>query len=39
LTILSALPSAGVGALIALILFRNDFSVIALIGIVCSSGS
>ena len=34
LTILSALPSAGVGALLALILLRQDFSVIALIGIV-----
>src|SRR5208282_4005202 len=34
LTILSALPSAGVGALLALIICRNDFSVIALIGIV-----
>jgi multidrug efflux pump len=33
LTILSTLPSAGVGALAALMLFRTDFSVIALIGI------
>jgi len=38
LTILSALPSAGVGALLALILFKNDFSVIALIGIVLLIG-
>jgi multidrug efflux pump len=38
LTILSALPSAGVGALLALILFRNDFSVIALIGVVLLIG-
>ncbi|HYW43127.1 MAG TPA: multidrug efflux RND transporter permease subunit [Bryobacteraceae bacterium] len=38
LTILSALPSAGVGALLALIMFRNDFSVIALIGIVLLIG-
>ena len=38
LTILSALPSAGVGALIALIICRNDFSVIALIGIVLLIG-
>jgi multidrug efflux pump len=38
LTILSALPSAGVGALLALIIFRNDFSVIALIGIVLLIG-
>jgi multidrug efflux pump len=38
LTILSTLPSAGVGALLALILFRQDFSVIALIGIVLLIG-
>jgi multidrug efflux pump len=38
MTILSALPSAGVGALLALILFHNDFSVIALIGIVLLIG-
>jgi multidrug efflux pump len=38
LTILSALPSAGVGALLALIICRNDFSVIALIGIVLLIG-
>jgi multidrug efflux pump len=38
LTILSALPSAGVGALIALLICRNDFSVIALIGIVLLIG-
>jgi multidrug efflux pump len=38
LTILSALPSAGVGALLALIIFRQDFSVIALIGIVLLIG-
>jgi multidrug efflux pump len=38
LTILSALPSAGVGALLALIVCRNDFSVIALIGIVLLIG-
>jgi multidrug efflux pump len=38
MTILSALPSAGVGALLALIIFRNDFSVIALIGIVLLIG-
>ena len=38
LTILSALPSAGVGALLALILFHQDFSVIALIGIVLLIG-
>jgi multidrug efflux pump len=33
LTILSTLPSAGVGALLALMLFRVEFSVIALIGV------
>lgn len=33
LTILSTLPSAGVGAVFALMLFRADFDVIALIGI------
>ena len=38
LTILSTLPSAGVGALVALMLFRTDFSVIALIGIVMLIG-
>ena len=38
LTILSALPSAGVGALVLLIVCRNDFSVIALIGIVLLIG-
>ena len=38
ITILSTLPSAGVGALLALIIFRQDFSVIALIGIVLLIG-
>jgi len=37
-TILSTLPSAGVGALLALQLFHTDFSVIALIGIVLLIG-
>src|SRR5262249_39905362 len=37
-TILSTLPSAGVGALLALILSRTDFSVIALIGIILLIG-
>ena len=37
-TILSTLPSAGVGALLSLIICRNDFSVIALIGIVLLIG-
>jgi multidrug efflux pump len=38
LTILSTLPSAGVGALLALMLFDYDLSVIALIGIVLLMG-
>ncbi|HEV2352125.1 MAG TPA: efflux RND transporter permease subunit [Terriglobia bacterium] len=38
LTILSTLPSAGVGALLSLMICRNDFSVIALIGIVLLIG-
>jgi multidrug efflux pump len=38
LTILSTLPSAGVGALLALFICRQDFSVIALIGIVLLIG-
>jgi len=38
LTILSTLPSAGVGALLALLLFGYDLSVIALIGIVLLMG-
>ena len=33
LTILSTLPSAGVGAVMALMLFHTDFSIIALIGV------
>ena len=33
ITILSTLPSAGVGAVLALMLFKTDLSVIALIGI------
>ena len=37
-TILSTLPSAGVGALLALMLFGQDLSVIALIGIVLLMG-
>jgi multidrug efflux pump len=37
-TILSTLPSAGVGALLALMLSRSEFSVIALIGIVLLIG-
>jgi len=38
ITILSTLPSAGVGALAALFICRNDFSVIALIGIILLIG-
>jgi multidrug efflux pump len=38
ITILSTLPSAGVGALVALFICRQDFSVIALIGIVLLIG-
>ena len=37
-TILSTLPSAGVGALLALMLFGQDLSIIALIGIVLLMG-
>jgi len=38
ITILSTLPSAGVGAILALLLTRNDFNVIALIGIILLIG-
>jgi multidrug efflux pump len=38
ITILSTLPSAGVGALLALLVTRNDLSVIALIGIILLIG-
>ena len=37
-TILSTLPSAGVGAFLALIFFRQDLSVVAIIGIVLLIG-
>ena len=37
-TILSTLPSAGVGALLSLMLFHTEFSVIALIGIILLIG-
>ena len=33
ITVLSTLPSAGVGAVVALILFKMEFSIIALIGV------
>ena len=38
LTILSTLPSAGIGALLALLLFKTEFSVIALIGVILLIG-
>jgi multidrug efflux pump len=38
ITIISTLPSAGVGALLALLITRTDFSVIALIGIILLIG-
>jgi multidrug efflux pump len=38
ITILSTLPSAGVGAILALLLCRTEFSVIALIGIILLIG-
>jgi multidrug efflux pump len=38
ITILSTLPSAGVGAILALFICRNDFNVVALIGIILLIG-
>ena len=38
ITILSTLPSAGVGAILALLLCRTDFNVVALIGIILLIG-
>ena len=38
ITIISTIPSAGVGAVLALMLFRLDLSVIALIGIILLIG-
>ncbi|HEY5413014.1 MAG TPA: efflux RND transporter permease subunit, partial [Caulobacteraceae bacterium] len=38
LTVLSTLPSAGVGAVVALILFKTEFSIIALIGVILLIG-
>ncbi|POR46050.1 multidrug efflux pump [Paraburkholderia eburnea] len=38
LTIISTLPSAGVGALLALLLFKTEFSIIALIGVILLIG-
>ena len=37
-TILSTLPSAGVGALLALLLLKNEFTIIALIGVILLIG-
>jgi multidrug efflux pump subunit AcrB len=38
ITILSTLPSAGVGAMLALLLFKTDLSIIAIIGIILLIG-
>ncbi|WP_442754927.1 efflux RND transporter permease subunit [Methylocystis sp. JAN1] len=38
LTVLTTLPSAGVGALLALMIFRIDLSIVALIGVVLLMG-
>ena len=38
ITILSTLPSAGVGAVLALMLFSTEFSIIALIGVILLIG-
>ena len=38
ITILSTLPSAGVGAMLALMLFNTEFSIIALIGVILLIG-
>jgi multidrug efflux pump len=38
LTVLSTLPSAGLGAVIALLIFRTEFSIIALIGVILLIG-
>ena len=38
ITILSTLPSAGVGAVLALLLFGSEFSIIALIGVILLIG-
>ena len=38
ITILSTLPSAGVGAVLALMLFRTEFSIIAFIGVILLIG-
>ena len=38
LTILSTLPSAGIGAILALIFFKTEFSIIAMIGVILLIG-
>jgi len=38
LTILSTLPSAGVGAILALLIFRLELTVVAIIGIILLIG-
>ena len=38
LTILSTLPSAGVGAVLALLIFKTEFSLIAVIGVILLIG-
>jgi multidrug efflux pump len=38
LTIISTLPSAGVGALVAMVLFKSDLDIIAMIGIILLIG-
>ncbi|MEI6544886.1 MAG: efflux RND transporter permease subunit, partial [Methylococcales bacterium] len=38
LTILSTLPSAGVGAILALLAFKTEFSIIAMIGVILLIG-
>ncbi len=38
LTILSTLPSAGIGALLALMMFKTEFNVIAMIGVILLIG-
>jgi multidrug efflux pump len=38
LTILSTLPSAGIGAILALIVFKTEFSIIAMIGVILLIG-
>jgi len=38
ITILSSLPSAGVGAILALMMFKTEFTIIALIGIILLIG-